>query len=168
MAAHIRGSVALLKIVAVSIALAGSAVAGDQPALAVVGPSGQSRSVAAADLEHMSPRDVTVTDPHAKQTARYRGVPLVQLLASVGAPVGDALRGKGLALRVRAEASDGYAAAFSLAELDDGFGKTDAIVAFQRDGQPLGTDLGPFRLVVPSDKRAGRWVRNLIKLSVLD
>jgi hypothetical protein len=109
-----------------------------------------------------------VTDPHGKQTARYRGVPLIQLLASVGTPVGESLGGKGLALHVRAEATDGYVAAFSVAELDEGLGKTDAIVAFQRDGQPLGTDIGPFRLVVRSDKRGGRWVRDLMKLSVLD
>ncbi len=57
-------------------------------------------------------------------------------------------------------------AAFSVAELDEGFGKAEAILAFQRDGQPLANEIGPFRLVVPSDKRGGRWVRNLIKLTV--
>jgi DMSO/TMAO reductase YedYZ molybdopterin-dependent catalytic subunit len=69
---------------------------------------------------------------------------------------------------VRAEASDGYVVTFSLAELDPAVGATDAILAFEREGQPLGSDVGPFRLVVPSDKRAARWVRNLIKLTVLD
>ena len=158
----------MLRTIAVSLALASSAFAADQAMVVVVGPSGQSRSLGSADLEQMSPRELTVTDPHAKQTARYRGVSLIQVLASVGAPVGDALRGKGLALRVRAEATDGYVAAFSLAELDEGFGETEAILAFERDGKPLGNDIGPFRLVVPSDKRAGRWVRNLTKLSVLE
>ena len=49
-----------------------------------------------------------------------------------------------------------------------GVGKTDALVAFERDGQPLPDDVGPFRLVVPSDARGGRWVRGLIELHVLD
>ena len=142
--------------------------AGDQATLLVVGPTGQSRSVAQADLVAMSAREVTVTEPHGQQVARYRGVPLLQVLASVGAPTGDALRGKALALHVRAEASDGYVVTFSLAELDPAVGATDAILAFEREGQPLGSDVGPFRLVVPSDKRAARWVRNLIKLTVLD
>jgi len=43
-----------------------------------------------------------------------------------------------------------------------------ALVAFERDGQPLGADIGPFRLVVPSDKRGGRWVRQLVSIKVLD
>jgi hypothetical protein len=158
--------VALLRTIAVSIALASTAVASDRATVLVVGPTGETRSLSPADLERMSPREVTVTDPHGKEPARYRGVSLLQVLASVGTPVGESLRGKGLALHVRAEATDGYVAAFSLAELDEGFGKTDAILAFQRDGQPLGTDVGPFRLVVPTDKRGGRWVRNLVKLTV--
>ena len=158
----------LLRTIAVSIVLASNALAADQATVLVVGPSGQSRSLSSADLESMSPREVTVTDPHAKQTARYRGVSLIQLLALVGTPVGESLRGKGLALHVRAEATDGYVAAFSVAELDEGFGRAEAILAFQRDGQPLANEIGPFRLVVPSDKRGGRWVRNLIKLTVQD
>ena len=158
----------MLKPVVVSIALAASAVAADQATLLVVGPAGQTRSLTSADLEQMSPREVSVTDPHSKQAARYRGVPLISILASVATPVGESLRGKGLALHVRAEASDGYVAAFSVAELDERFGKTEALLAFQRDGEPLLKDVGPFRLVVPSDKRGGRWVRGVIKLSVLD
>jgi len=116
----------------------------------------------------MSPRDVIVTDPHGGPAARYRGVPLIAVLAAVGAPAGESLRGKALALRVRAEASDGYVAAFSLAELDEAFGKAEAYLVYLRDDQPLSGDVGPFRLVVPSDKRAGRWVRQVVKLTVLE
>jgi len=153
---------------ALALALASSAATADAPKLEVVGLEGRTQSLAAADLLALQPHEVSVTDPHGKQPARYRGVPLLSVLALVGAPVGEALRGKGLALHVRAEASDGYVAAFSLAELDAGFGTTDALVAFERDGQPLPTDVGPFRLVVPSDSRGGRWVRGLVKLRLLD
>jgi hypothetical protein len=96
----------LLRAVALSIALASSALAGDPATVLVVGPSGQSRSLNAADLEQMSSREVTVTDPHGKEPARYRGVSLIQVLASVGTPVGDSLRGKMMALHVRAEATE--------------------------------------------------------------
>ena len=158
----------MLRTIAVSIILSSSAVASDQATVLVVGPTGDSRSLGVAELEQMSPRDVTVTDPHSKQTARYRGVPLISVLALVATPVGESLRGGALALHVRAEASDGYVAVFSLAELDAGFGTTEALLAYQRDGQPLAGPVGPFRLVVPTDKRGGRWVRGLVKVRVLD
>ena len=153
---------------ALALAIGSGVLAADAPTVVVVGLDGRTQSLCAADLVALQPREVDVTDPHGKQPARYRGVPLLSVLALVGAPVGDALRGKGLSLHVRAEASDGYVAAFSLAELDAGFGKTEALVAFERDGQPLTADVGPFRLVVPSDARGGRWVRGLVKLRVLD
>jgi len=59
-------------------------------------------------------------------------------------------------------------AAFSLGELDAGVGTTEALLVYQREGQPLSPEIGPFRLVVPTDKRAARWVRNLVRLSVSD
>jgi hypothetical protein len=157
-----------VRAIAVSILLASSALAGEAPALLVAGPKGETKSLQASDLRQLAVREVTVTEPHGKQTVRYRGAPLTAVLALVGAPAGDALRGPGLALHVRVEASDGYRASFSLAELDAGFGSTDVLVAFERDGEPLGAEIGPFRLVVPTDKRGGRWVRQVVSIKLLD
>jgi DMSO/TMAO reductase YedYZ molybdopterin-dependent catalytic subunit len=157
-----------VRAIAVSILLASSALGADAPALVVVGPKGETRSLQASDLRQLAVREVTVTEPHGKQSVRYRGAPLTAVLALVGAPAGDALRGPGLALHVRVEASDGYRASFSLAELDAGFGGTDVLVAFERDGEPLGAEIGPFRLVVPTDKRGGRWVRQVVSIKLLD
>lgn len=154
--------------VVAALALASSAVAAEPPTVVIVGPAGETRALGLAELEQLSPREVTVTDPHGGQPVRYRGVPLIAILPLVTTPVGDALRGKGLALHVRAEASDGYVASFSVAELDAGFGTTQALLAFEREGQPLGSDVGPFRLVVPTDKRGGRWVRGLTRVAVRD
>jgi hypothetical protein len=109
----------------------------------------------------MAVREITVTDPHLKEPGRYRGVNLSSLLSAVGTPSGEALRGKSLALHVQVEASDGHVACFSLAEVDPGTGSTDALLAFEYEGKPLGADLGPLRLVVPTDKRAARWVRQV-------
>ena len=158
----------MLKLITVSILLASSAIAADRASVVVVGQGGETRAIGVAELEQMSPGDITVTDTHTKQAIRYRGVPLISILALVGTPVGEALRGKAMTLHVRAEASDAYAVSFSLAELDAGFGGTEALVVFQQDGQSLKGDTGPFRLVVPTDKRGGRWVRGLVKISVLD
>jgi hypothetical protein len=35
------------------------------------------------------------------------------------------------------------------------------IIADARDGAPLSTAAGPYRLIVPGDKREARWVRQV-------
>jgi DMSO/TMAO reductase YedYZ molybdopterin-dependent catalytic subunit len=53
--------------------------------------------------------------------------------------------------------------------IQEGFVRAFAVLlAFERDGQPLGADIGPFRLVVPTDKRGGRWVRQVTSIKLLD
>lgn len=157
-----------MRAIVVGLLLASSAAAADAPALVVSGPKGESTTLHLSELQQLPVREVTVAEPHGKAGVRYRGVPLVAFLSMVGAPVGEALRGPALALHVRIEAADGYRASFSLAELDAGIGGTEALVAFERDGQPIGADVGPFRLVVPTDKRAARWVRQVVAIRLLD
>jgi hypothetical protein len=65
------------------------------------------------------------------------------------------------------EAADGYKVAFALAELDSAFTSSKAILADKRDGKPLSAKEGPFRIVVPSDKRPARWVRQVTALRVV-
>jgi len=65
------------------------------------------------------------------------------------------------------EAADGYKVAFALAELDSAFTSSKAILADKRDGKPLSVKEGPFRIVVPSDKRPARWVRQVTALRVV-
>ena len=150
-------------------ALASSTLlAADAPSFVVTGPGGQTRQLVVADLQKLAVREVAVADPHSKQPSRYRGVALPAVLSLVGAPLGAALRGKALASHVQIEAADGYRVAFSLAELDTAIGNTDALVAFELDGKPLGGELGAFRLVVPTDKRGARWVRQVVKVSVIE
>ena len=73
-----------------------------------------------------------------------------------------------MALMIVAEGSDGYRAAFSLAELDEDFASETVLIVDSVDGQPLGADQGPLRLVVPGDKRQGRWVRMLKSITVIN
>jgi len=51
-------------------------------------------------------------------------------------------------------------------ELDEDFVAEVVIVADTADGKELGPDQGPLRLVVPGDKRQGRWVRMLRSVTV--
>ena len=62
------------------------------------------------------------------------------------------------------EANDGYRAVFAWAELDSTFMDKDVYVVTKRDGNPLSEKDGPFQLVVPGEKRAARWVRQVTAL----
>ena len=111
-------------------------------------------------------RHLIKVDDHG-QPAVYEGVSLTEVLALAGAPVGEAMRGSKLSLVVVAKAADDYVVSYSLAELDPGFTDRVAILADRRDGNPLG-DAGPFQIVVPGEKKHGRWIRQLVSLTVKD
>ncbi|MFC4763471.1 molybdopterin-dependent oxidoreductase [Dyella koreensis] len=104
---------------------------------------------------------------HDDKPALWSGVGLDELLRRAGAPLDKPLRGRGLARFVRVTAGDHYQAVFGLAELDPSISRTTVLLADARDGQPLTSD-GPFRLVVPGDKRPARWVRGVIAIEVVD
>jgi DMSO/TMAO reductase YedYZ molybdopterin-dependent catalytic subunit len=110
---------------------------------------------------------ISATNAHEKKTAAYSGVPLRELLKDAGVSSGENLRGKALMTCIIVSASDGYQVTFSLAELDEGIGNVQVLVADSEDGKPLGQNAGPLRLVVPSDKRPARWVRMVKTIRVV-
>jgi len=123
-------------------------------------------ALSGADLKAMPRKIVKVVNPHDKKTEVYEGVLLSDIFRKAGAPMAHDLRGATMTTYVVAEASDGYRVIFSMAELDSDFTDADAIVADTVDGTPLGPNEGPFKLVVPHDKRPARWVRMLQSLTV--
>jgi DMSO/TMAO reductase YedYZ molybdopterin-dependent catalytic subunit len=111
---------------------------------------------------------------HHGRRSIYVGVPLADLLGRCGLAGGkggpDAdPRTKHLGWRrvVKAVAADGFEAVFSSAELLPEIGSTRAFVAFRKDGQALATDEGPLRLLVTTDGKGSRSVRNLARIEVL-
>ena len=104
-------------------------------------------------------------DDHG-EPAVYEGVSLTEVLALAGAPVGERMRGAQLSLVVVAKAADDYVVAYSLAELDPGFTDRVAILADRRDGKPLAENAAPFQIVVPGEKKHGRWIRQVVSLTV--
>ena len=64
------------------------------------------------------------------------------------------------------EARDGCRATFAWAELDSTFMDKSVYVVTKRDGKPLSDKDGPFQLVVPGEKRAARWVRQVTALRI--
>jgi hypothetical protein len=62
-------------------------------------------------------------------------------------------------IAIAAEASDGYRAAYMLAEVDEGFGNKNAILALTQNGGALPEKDGPFRMVMPGEEHRARWIR---------
>ena len=124
-------------------------------------------SLTREDLLHMPRKTLKVMNPHENKEETYEGVLLAELLKRAGVPQGAQLRGAAMATYVQADAADGYRVIFSLAELDADFQDSDVIVADTMNGAPLDDKTGPFRLVVPHDKRPARWIKTVQSLTVV-
>ena len=135
-------------------------------ALSVTGEVKSSLSLTLTDLEVMPAETISATD-HDGSTARYEGVSLHAILVRAGVPEGNQLRGEALQACVLVKAADGYKVTFSLAELDPLFGDKKVILAFRRGGKELDAKVGPLHLVVPDEKRQGRWVREVTELEIV-
>ena len=133
--------------------------------LELIGPGGATRTVTAASLAVMSRHEVAASAHMV--SGRFGGVLLPDLLRLVGMPHGDSLRGPALATYVLIEAADGYRALFAVAELDAGFTDRVVLLADTKDGAALSAKDGPFQLIVPSEKRPARWVRQVRRIRIV-
>lgn len=122
-------------------------------------------AVDAAALAAMPHEQVTAS-AHDEPSSTWRGVPLEAILAKAGVPLDKPLRGKSLSAIVRVTASDQYQVVFALSDLDPTLGHVQVLLVDTRDGKPLDKD-GPYRLLVPGDKRPARWVRNVASIEVV-
>lgn len=96
----------------------------------------------------------------------FTGVSLWDLLNQAGILTDPTIKNDILGKYVVATGSDGYAAVFSLGELDPKFGNQPDLVAYANAlGTTLGSD-GFARIVVPDDVKGGRYVSNLTSLTV--
>ena len=134
--------------------------------LVLTAPSHEPVRLSASELKALPHITVTFHNTHTNADENYSGVRLADLLGKLGAPLGDALRGKALANYVVATGADGYKSVLALGEIDPSFHPGDVIVADAIDGKPLDAHNGPFKLVVTEDKRPARSVRNLISIEL--
>ena len=106
--------------------------------------------------------------PHVKVTthATFEGVALRAVLEKAGVEFGHSMRGKRLASCLLVEAADGYRAVIALPELDPDFTDKEVVLAYLQDGKLLDEKAGPYRLVIPEEKRMARWVRQVKTLVV--
>jgi hypothetical protein len=157
---------ALTRVIALADAIPTDAVAvSAATSIAVAGEDGKIVRFDRAALARL-PQHSVHAEAHGK-SVECAGVNLIDVLGAVGVASGEALRGKNLALYVRISAADGYRAVFALAELDPGFRNDVPIVTASCDGKALEAKDGPFRLVVPGEKRPARWVRQVTAIDLL-
>jgi len=122
-------------------------------------------SIGVADLQKMPRINISRKDRDNKEH-QYSGVLLSALLGNSGATTGKELRGENLTKYVIVEASDGYQVIFSLAELDAEFSDNKIIVADMVDNAPLAPADGPFRIIVQTDKRPARCIKQVNSVRV--
>ncbi|MFZ1009465.1 MAG: molybdopterin-dependent oxidoreductase [Candidatus Sulfotelmatobacter sp.] len=112
--------------------------------------------------------------PHSKVTTAAADSPVtfdVVTLKSVLERAGitfDKLSGKRLASCLLVEAADGYRVVIALPELDPAFTDKQVFLAFSKNGKPLDEKEGPYRIVIPDEKRMARWVRQVTTLKIVD
>jgi hypothetical protein len=151
---------------AVLIALALSATLVLSQRLTIQPETGKQIVLTRADIEAL-PR-VKVTTTAAGSSTTYEGVSLKALLERAGVSFGEILRGKRLASCLLVEAADGYRAIIALPEMDPAFTDKQIVLAFLKDGKPLDAREGPYRIVIPDEKRMARWVRQVTALKIVD
>src|SRR5215467_8721444 len=120
-----------------------------------------------ADVESLPHVKVTASE-HSSATVTFEGVTLKSVLEKAGVPFGETMKGKRLASCLLVEAADGYRVVIALPELDPAFTDKQTVLAFFRDGKPLGEKEGPYRIVIPNEKRMARWVRQVTALRIVD
>jgi len=134
--------------------------------LTVQTDSGKEVVLSLAELETMPHIKVTVPE-HSSGPVEFEGVTLKSVLEKAGVAFGESMKGKRLTNCLLVEAADGYRVVIALPELDPAFTDKQTLLAFLRDGKALGEKEGPYRIVIPDEKRMARWVRQVTTLKIV-
>jgi|SRR5215472_8222914 len=119
------------------------------------------------DLEALPHVRVSATE-HSSAPANFEGVTVKSVLEKAGITFGESMKGKRMTTCLVVEAADGYRVVIALPELDPAFTDKQTVLAFSREGKPLGEKEGPYRIVIPDEKRMARWVRQVTTLEIVD
>jgi len=98
---------------------------------------------------------------------RFEGVEIAALLRAAEAGPVDSLRGAALRRALVFVGRDGYTGLIALPELDTGLGATKVYAVDRENGAPLSAEHGPWRVVIVGDSRGARWVRQLMRIEVV-
>jgi hypothetical protein len=149
-------SIALMLLVSVAL--------GQQ--LMVQGEGGKQTVLAKADIEALPHVKVTTSSSGASVT--FEGVALKAVLEKAGVGFGDTLKGKRMASCLLVGSADGYRVVIALPEIDPAFTDKQVVLAFLKDGKALDEKEGPYRLVIPDEKRMARWIRQVNAIKIVE
>lgn len=119
-----------------------------------------------SDLRIFTPIEIKATDKDGREHT-FKGVRLFDLLDSAGVTLGKQLRGGNLVKYVLVKAEDDYEVIFALPEIDPEFTNQTILLAYEVDGKLLRKGEGPFRMVVPNDKKHARWIRGVTTIKIM-
>jgi len=123
-------------------------------------------TINAAIFAEMKQVKVTVksNDGHEHE---YSGISLFDILTKAEAVPNNQLRGKSLSKYLLVSAADGYQVVIALPEIDPAFTDKTVILANKQDGEELAANYGPYRLIVPGDKKPARSAMRVTNIDVL-
>jgi hypothetical protein len=116
--------------------------------------------LSAADIAAL-PHTIVKVNGH-DGTASYSGVPVSTLLEKAGITFGESLRGKRLASCLLVEAADGYRVVIACPNWTR-VSRTKILLVDKRETHPLDDKDGPYRIVIPDEKRTARWMRQALR-----
>ena len=151
---------------AVLFALMMQAVLCASQQLTIQTETGKQTLLARADIEALP--HVKVTTAASGVSTTFDGVPLKAVLERAGVGFGETLKGKRLASCLLVEAADGYRVVIALPEIDAAFTDKQIVLALLKDGKPLDDKEGPYRIVMPDEKRMARWVKQVAALKIVN
>lgn len=135
--------------------------------LTVKGDTGRTATLTLADIAALPRETVKAASGHGGPSRSYEGARLVDVLRSVGAPLGARLHGPPATNLVIFTGTDGYRSVMALADADpDSHPPARVIIADRAEGQPLNAKEGPLRLVIDGDLRSTRSVHGLARVEI--
>ncbi len=157
-------------ILAQRVAIAAPTQGGYALSLVLTGAVELPSSFTIEKLREYSPAKVEVTFATGSglDSGIFVGVPLWDLLKDAHLKIRTSRKGDLLRKYLLITGSDGYQAVLSMGEVLPDYGGDPVLVAYQRDGQPLGAERGMAQLVIPRDKRGGRYVDRIVRIEVRD
>lgn len=137
----------------------------------IAGLVGNPRTLTRDDLLALPQETVQVSylAGQGSESGSFTGTRLLNVLeAAGGAKLPTDMNNAKLRVSIMVTAVDGYQVVFGWGDLDPDYGAMPIMLAIARDGQPLGDNQGMARLVVPGDKRGGRYVSMVKSIELRD
>jgi hypothetical protein len=151
------------------IGLVLSAVLAPCQQVTIEAEGGKRTVLSKSDIESLPHVKLMVPASHESGTpVTYEGVGLKSLLEKAGVEFGHSLKGQRMASCLLVEAADGYRVVIALPEIDSDFTDKQVVLAFSENGKPLDAKQGPYRIVIPDEKRMARWVKQVTTLKIAE